>query len=66
VNLAILNLLPIPILDGGHIAIASVEAIRKRPIRAKTIEILQTGFAYLLIGYMLYITFFDVQDLKLW
>jgi regulator of sigma E protease len=66
VNLAILNLLPIPILDGGHIAIASVEAIRRRPIRAKTIEILQTGFAYLLIGYMLYITFFDIQDLKLW
>jgi regulator of sigma E protease len=66
VNLAILNLLPIPILDGGHITIATVEAIRKRPIRAKTIEILQTGFAFLLIGYMLYITFFDIQDLTLW
>lgn len=66
VNLAILNLLPIPILDGGHITIASIEAIRKRPIRPKTLEIIQTGFAYLLIGYMLYITFFDIQDLSPW
>lgn len=66
VNLAILNMLPIPILDGGHITIATIEAIRRRPIRAKTIEILQTGCAFLLIGYMLYITFFDVQDLTLW
>jgi len=66
VNLAILNLLPIPILDGGHITVAGVEAIRKRPIKAKTLEILQTGFAYLLIGYMLYITFFDIQDLSPW
>jgi regulator of sigma E protease len=66
VNLAILNLLPIPILDGGHITIATIEAARRKPIRPKTLEILQTGFAYLLIGYMLYITFFDVQDLSLW
>lgn len=66
VNLAILNLLPIPILDGGHITIATIESIRRRPIRAKTIEILQSSFAFLLISYMLYITFFDIQDINLW
>lgn len=63
VNLALLNLLPIPVLDGGHITLAIIEAIRGRPLNIRLLEILQAGFAMLLIGYMLYITFFDVQDL---
>lgn len=63
VNLALLNLLPIPVLDGGHIMLAIVEAIRRKPINIRLLEIVQTGFAMLIIGYMLYITFFDVQDL---
>jgi regulator of sigma E protease len=32
VNLAVLNLLPIPILDGGHLVFLAVEAIRGRPL----------------------------------
>jgi regulator of sigma E protease len=32
VNLAILNLLPIPVLDGGHLLFLAVEAVRRRPI----------------------------------
>ncbi|MEX1045383.1 MAG: RIP metalloprotease RseP [Chthoniobacterales bacterium] len=63
VNLALLNLLPIPVLDGGHIMLAIIEAIRRKPINVRLLEIVQSGFAMLLIGYMLYITFFDVQDL---
>lgn len=63
VNLALLNLLPIPVLDGGHITLALIEAVRGRPINVRLLEIVQTCFAMLLIGYMLYITFFDVQDL---
>lgn len=63
VNLALLNLLPVPVLDGGHITLAIIEAIRGRPLNIRLLEIIQTGFAMLLIGYMLYITFFDVQDL---
>jgi len=63
VNLALLNLLPIPVLDGGHIMLAIIEAIRGRPMNAGFLGIIQTGFALLLIGYMLYITFYDVQDL---
>jgi regulator of sigma E protease len=63
VNLALLNLLPIPVLDGGHIMLAIIEAIRRKPINVRVLEFVQTGFAFLIIGYMLYITFFDVQDL---
>jgi regulator of sigma E protease len=63
VNLALLNLLPIPVLDGGHIMLAIIEAIRRKPINVRVLEIVQSGFAFLIIGYMLYITFYDVQDL---
>ncbi|HEX4084516.1 MAG TPA: site-2 protease family protein [Chthoniobacteraceae bacterium] len=62
VNLALLNLLPIPVLDGGHITLALVEAIRRRPVNGRFLEVLQTGCAVLIIGFMLYIAFFDVQD----
>ncbi len=35
VNLALINLLPIPILDGGHIVLALIEGIRRRPINIR-------------------------------
>lgn len=63
VNLAVLNLLPFPVLDGGHILLALIEAIRRKPINLRVLEIVQSGFAILLIGFMLYVTFFDVIDL---
>jgi len=61
INLAIINLLPIPVLDGGHITMAVIEKIRRRPLSPKFVEYITTGFALLLISFMLYITFFDVQ-----
>jgi regulator of sigma E protease len=63
VNLALLNLLPIPVLDGGHITLAVVEAIRRRPVNVRFLEVVQTSCAVVIIGFMLYIAFFDVQDL---
>ena len=63
VNLAILNLLPIPVLDGGHIVLALIESVRRKPVNMRVLEVIQTSCAVLIIGYMLYITFFDVQDL---
>jgi regulator of sigma E protease len=63
VNLAILNLLPMPVLDGGHITLAVIEGARRRPVSARVLNVIQTGGAVLLIGFMLYIAFFDVQDL---
>ena len=63
VNLAILNMLPIPVLDGGHIVLAIIESIRRKPVNMRVLEVIQTSCAVVIIGYMLYITFFDVQDL---
>jgi regulator of sigma E protease len=63
VNLALLNLLPVPVLDGGHIVMACIEGIIRRPIPFFILNYVQTGFALLVIGYMLYVSFFDVQDL---
>ena len=65
VNLAILNMLPIPVLDGGHIVLALIEAVRRKPVNMRVLEFMQTGCAVLIIGYMLYISFFDIGDL-LW
>src|SRR5437667_8432095 len=63
VNLAILNMLPIPVLDGGHIVLALIESVRRKPVNMRVLEVVQTSCAVMIIGYMLYSTFFDVQDL---
>jgi len=62
VNLALLNLFPLPVLDGGHIALSLIEWVRRRPLSMNILEPLQTACAIALIGYMAFITFFDVQD----
>jgi regulator of sigma E protease len=62
VNLALLNLLPLPVLDGGHITLSLIEAIRRRPVSARILNNIQTGFAALLIAFMFYIMFFDTGD----
>ncbi len=63
VNLAMLNLLPIPVLDGGHITLAIIESIRRKPVNVRILEFVQTACALTIIGFMLFIAFFDVQDL---
>lgn len=63
VNLAMLNMLPIPVLDGGHITLAIIEAIRRRPVNVRILEYVQTACALVIIGFMVFIAFFDVQDL---
>ena len=62
VNLALLNMLPLPVLDGGHIVLAIVEGIRRKPVNIRVLEWVQTACALLIIGFMLFVTFFDVQD----
>lgn len=60
INLAVLNLLPIPVLDGGHIVFYTLETIMRRPLsRRIRIVTTQVGFA-LLITLMLLATFNDV------
>jgi regulator of sigma E protease len=59
VNLAILNLLPIPVLDGGHIMFTLLEWVRKKPLNYKLMEAIQSTFVILLLGFILYVTFND-------
>jgi len=50
INLGVLNLLPIPILDGGHILFLGIEAIRKKPLEEKIVSIAQrVGIAIILL-----------------
>lgn len=62
VNLAILNMLPFPVLDGGHIVMASLEAVRRKPIPFKVLEVVQTAFVLMLLGFMAFVTLKDVGD----
>ena len=63
INLAILNMLPLPVLDGGHITMALIEAVRRRPLSKRLLDVAYGGCAILLIGFMLFITGFDVTEL---
>ena len=56
-------MLPIPVLDGGHIVLALIESVRRKPVNMRLLEIIQTGCAALIIGYIAYVSFFDLGDL---
>ncbi len=60
VNLAIINLLPLPVLDGGIIAIALIERMTGWKSIGKICSKLQTMFFVLLLCLIIYITFFDI------
>ncbi|RLC48065.1 MAG: RIP metalloprotease RseP [Candidatus Coatesbacteria bacterium] len=63
VQLFILNLLPIPVLDGGHVLFLGIEAATKRPVSMKFKETAtRIGFA-VLIGFMLLVSYNDILKL---
>ncbi len=64
INLAVLNLLPIPVLDGGHILFATIAKIRGKPLPQRFLEGTQAVFVILLLSFMLYVTFFDFDRLR--
>lgn len=61
VNLGILNLLPIPVLDGGHILFFSIEAVIRRPVSVKTREIAQQVGIFLLMMLMVFVFYNDIM-----
>jgi regulator of sigma E protease len=66
INLGFINLLPIPLLDGGHLFFYLVEGIRRRPIPAKAQEwAFRSGLA-LLLGFMMFVTVNDLGSFGLW
>lgn len=59
INLFVLNLLPLPVLDGGHLLFYSIEAIRGKPVSMRVMEVAQTFGLVLLLSLMLFATYND-------
>ncbi len=60
-NLGLINLFPIPLLDGGHLLLNFVELIKGKPINQKSLEVIHTVGFFLLISLMIFATFNDVS-----
>ena len=60
ISLAVLNLLPIPVLDGGQLTLLGVEAVRGKPLPEKAENIIYTGGAVLVVMLMIFAVFNDV------
>ena len=63
-SLAIMNLLPLPILDGGHITFATLEMVMMRKLPIKLMRGIETAFVILLLSFMAYVTFYDIARLS--
>jgi len=63
VNLGVLNLLPIPVLDGGHLLFLGIEAVRRKPLSEKTMLMAQKVGIAILASLMLFALYNDVTRL---
>jgi len=61
ISLAVLNLLPIPVLDGGQLTLLGIEAIRGKPMSEKTENIIYTGGAVIVGMLMIFAIFNDIS-----
>jgi regulator of sigma E protease len=61
INLAIINFLPIPVLDGGHILFFAIEAITGRPVNTRMREIAQQAGIFILIMLMIFVFYNDIS-----
>ena len=62
-NLGLLNLLPIPVLDGGHLVFLAVEGVMRRPLSVRLKLIIQQVGMALLLALMIFVIFNDVTKL---
>ncbi|WP_240956891.1 RIP metalloprotease RseP [Pseudopontixanthobacter vadosimaris] len=65
INLAFINLLPIPALDGGHLAFYAIEAVRRRPVGPRGIEFAYRGGVALVLALMVFVTINDIVSLPI-
>ena len=63
VNLAVLNLLPIPVLDGGHLFFLTLEAIMRRPLSTRQRELSQQVGLAIMLCVMVLVTFNDLNQM---
>ena len=66
INLGFINLLPVPMLDGGHLFFYAIEAVRRRPLDARAQEWAFRGGLAALVMLMLVVTFNDLGSFGLW
>jgi len=66
INLGFINLLPVPMLDGGHLLFYAIEAIRRRPLEPRVQEWAFRGGMAALLTLMLLVTFNDLGTLGVW
>lgn len=66
INLGFINLLPIPMLDGGHLLFYGVEAIQRRPVSARVQEWAYRSGLAVLLAMMMLVTFNDLSSFGLW
>jgi regulator of sigma E protease len=66
INLGFINLLPLPILDGGHLLFYGIEAIRRRPIEPQVMEWAFRGGLMAILALMLLVTFNDLGAFGVW
>jgi regulator of sigma E protease len=64
INLGLINLFPIPVLDGGHLLFYGVEALRGRPLGERAQEWASMAGLTLVIALMLFVTWNDLIHLK--
>jgi len=66
INLGFINLLPIPMLDGGHLLFYGIEAVQRRPVSAQAQEWAYRSGLAVLLAMMLLVTFNDLSSFGLW
>jgi len=66
INLGFINLLPIPMLDGGHLLFYGIEAVQRRPVSAQAQEWAYRSGLAVLMAMMLLVTFNDLSSFGLW
>jgi regulator of sigma E protease len=66
INLGFINLLPVPMLDGGHLLFYAIEAVRRRPIDPRVVEWAFRGGVMAILALMVLVTANDLGSLGLW
>jgi regulator of sigma E protease len=66
INLGFINLLPVPMLDGGHLFFYAIEAVRRRPLSAQALDWAFRGGLALILALLVFVTINDLGSFGLW
>lgn len=63
INLCIVNLIPLPVLDGGQLVFLGIEAVRRKPVNQRVFEVVQQMGLLMIIALVLFVTYNDIDRL---